>query len=96
MLLIFVRTIDRIKWGRAKTYEESAPHEYIVKGYFSLEGRKIFLELADYIRKYGYKEKFYKTTYIYFVLDDKKYRLMCKNESQDQIINKSDKELIYK
>jgi hypothetical protein len=54
--------IENKKWTFAKTYAKTWPHEYIVQ---EKVDNNLFLEFANYIDKYGYKENFYKKTVTY-------------------------------
>ena len=55
--------IKEQNWTFAKTYAEKWPHEYIVQERVE---KKMFLELANHIDKFGYEEYFYKMKLIYF------------------------------
>ncbi len=51
------------EWTFAKTYAETWPHEYIVQ---EKVDNKLFINLANHIDKFGYIDKFYQKTVIYF------------------------------
>jgi hypothetical protein len=55
--------IEVQNWIFAKTYAKKWPHEYIVQERVE---KKMFLELANHIDKFGYESYFYKMRQIYY------------------------------
>jgi len=55
--------INEQDWIFAKTYAETWPHEYIVRERVDNE---LFLEFANHIDQFGYKDYFYAKKQIYF------------------------------
>ena len=77
--------IKRANWVEAKTYKETAPHEYVVK---TPKETRIIIEFAKYIRKYGYKGTFWGKEYTYLDLDGYKYWTMDKDVEETELINR--------
>ena len=75
-------------WKRATTYEEFAPHEYIVKAHY--KDTQDFEEAARHILRYGFPAKFGKATHIYLPIDGKYYWLMEPTAEEAGIINRCD------
>ena len=61
--------IERQHWKFAKTYAETAPHEYIVDEW----NIELFNEICRLIDNEGYEEKFYDKTFKYFNIGKFKY-----------------------
>ena len=57
-------------WIFAKTYADTWPHEYIVQ---ERVDNDLFLELANHIEQYGYKDYFYEMKLIYFKYNEFTY-----------------------
>ncbi|MCD6435574.1 MAG: hypothetical protein J7L15_04235 [Clostridiales bacterium] len=64
------RFVKDSTWIFAKTYTKTWPHEYIVQ---QKVDNDLFLELADFIDKNGYEEKFYDKKVIYLDCDGYTY-----------------------
>jgi len=69
----YVKFIERNQWIFAKTYATTAPHEYLVKDKLSRPDQKLFEEITQFIRDYGYEQRFYKKVFVYFEFEGKKY-----------------------
>ncbi len=80
--------IDKQKWIFAKTYANKAPHEYIVIKQGHPE-RKMFEEFVLFIRKHGYKEKFWNRYYTYYNIGEYKYWTMGAPLEQTYILNRT-------
>jgi len=78
--------IENSTWIFAKTYVKTWPHEYIVQEKVDCD---LFIELADFIDKNGYEEKFYKIKVVYLDYDGYSYWHM------DNIINRCVEEDTY-
>ena len=87
--------IESVDWVFAKTYKDSAPHEYLLKKNLSDEDKDIFNDFIRYIKDNGYVEYFYKTPYTYLDLDDKKYWTMEDNLNEVELLNRADKDKKY-
>ena len=70
----FIEFIASQKWIFAKTYSETAPHEYCLKK--NCETIELFNEAVQFIRDNGVKEFFFKKSFIYFYHDGYKYWTM--------------------
>lgn len=83
-----IRAEDR---RTAKTYEEKAPHAYVIEG--KAKDRGTFEQMDRYIQSNGYIEYYYRTPYRYLRFGKYKYRSMdC---SGGRIINRALSQKIY-
>jgi len=81
--------IDSADWIFAKTYAKTAPHEYAVRGKNQhLEDE--FVYFVKFIRKHGYKEKFWSRTYTYYDVGEYKYWTMGNPIDETTIINRAE------
>jgi len=80
--------VSKFKWIWAKTYEKFAPHEYIVVKH-NHPDRKTFEEVVKFIRKNGFKAKFGRKTFTYFILDGYKYWTMGDSIDNTWILNRA-------
>lgn len=55
--------IENQNWIFAKTYADTYPHEYIVQ---ERVDNDLYMQLAEFIDKNGYKEYFYEKEQIYY------------------------------
>lgn len=60
-------------WRFAKTYANTAPHEYVVLGHLSEAMRKEFRWFESCITKFGTKMPYYRTFFIYLYIGKYKY-----------------------
>lgn len=96
--------ISRFIWRNAKTYEQFAPHEYILnfpcwkikkdgncKGECEpcKQNREEFENWALFIRKYGERCKMLKTTYTVLCVDDRQYWTMGDPMNTTWVLNRS-------
>ena len=70
----------------AKTMAEH-PHSYTLINEW--DNSQEFYDVVQYIRDYGVKEKFFKTTYIYLYMDGTKYWSMGAPLSETILINRA-------
>lgn len=68
----FRNFVDRQEWTFAKSYAESAPHEYIAVNPDDSR-RKDFIQALEFLFKNGVREKFYGQSYTRYILDGRKY-----------------------
>lgn len=64
--------IERIyeqQWKYAKTYDKTAPHEYIVYPW----NKELFNGIGDYIDKYGWDTKYYNSDVRYGLIGNYRY-----------------------
>lgn len=80
--------IESVKWQRAKTYDETAPHEYTVRKWNPHLDDE-FVWFAMHIREIGIAEKFWKRKYMYLYLDGYRYWTMGAPIGITIIINRS-------
>lgn len=80
--------IDRNNWKEAKTYKQTAPHEYLVFDELSNKDKVIFIDFVIHIRKNGIKERFWRTFFIYYYLDGYKYWTMGNPIEETTILNR--------
>jgi len=64
-----LKKIDNQKWKFAKTYAETAPHEYIVDEW----NIDLFKEICHLIDTDGYEEMFYDKPFRYYNIGKYKY-----------------------
>jgi len=62
---------DKLKWTFAKTYENTTPHEYVIRGK-TIDHIK-FNFMARMIRQYGTDKPFFSKTFIRYYDDDQGY-----------------------
>jgi len=68
------RRVESQIWKFAKTYAQTAPHEYIVDEW----NIKLFREICHLIDTQGYEEKFYDKPFRYYNIGEYKY-WYCEN-----------------
>lgn len=74
-------------WHFAKSMP-NIPHSYARKKERSNKSQ--FLDVAEYIKKNGVLESFYKSDYAYFYTSTHKYWVMDKNPADAEIINRAE------
>lgn len=84
-----LKFIEQAYWRFAKTYAETAPHEYCVKDKLTPELQKEFEWFDTQIKQYGVDEKFFRMTYKYLHLNGKKYWTMEKPHETPILINRA-------
>lgn len=87
--------IDSNKWIFAKTYAETAPHEYIVYDDLTEEAQKEYRWFVQQIKDNGIDEKFYKSTFRYLYFDDMKYWTHYSDNNPEGILNRDPEENKY-
>lgn len=93
----FRNFVSIFKWTFAKTYADTAPHEYIVLEKVGLEHKAEFIRAAQFIRDAGFEAYYYRRKGFYYILDDNYYWTMDKNVEDTNLLNRaklSDYELI--
>jgi hypothetical protein len=68
--------IKKGKWINSKTYEKTAPHEYLLKTTLNEEDKKTFDKFVRTINEKGYTKDFYKKQFTYLDIDGYKYWTM--------------------
>lgn len=80
------------QWTFAKTYAETWPHEYIVRGRVD---EQLFVQLVLHIRAHGYAGSFYSKSITYFDEGGLVYWTMGEPIASTTIINRCKKEQSY-
>ena len=83
--------IKDVNWVFAKTYAETAPHEYVVKRDLSPELQKEFDWFAKMIFENGVEEFYYSHKNLYLHIGGLKYWSMDKSSEKTDLINRADK-----
>ena len=81
--------INAHKWGFAKTYADTAPHEYIVKTDIDEQYWKAFEDIVVFIRENGFNATFENKTYIYLIVDEYYYWTMGALVGETVILNRA-------
>jgi hypothetical protein len=79
-------------WTFAKTYAQTWPHEYLVRGRVD---EALFLSLVRHIREHGYEGSFYRKPITYFDEDGLVYWTMGAPIEETTIVNRCPKEQSY-
>jgi len=80
--------VEKRIWREAKTYRETAPHEYIVRDCeVDDKGNEAFNRFIIMIRRFGYADYFYKVRHIYWTIDEHKYWTMGWPVDETTVIN---------
>jgi hypothetical protein len=82
--------ISLSRWKFASTYAKVAPHEYTVREWTYSE--PAFEEFVMFIRKHGYKERFWRKEFTYFEIDGWHYWTMGNPLNETTVINRAKKE----
>jgi hypothetical protein len=82
-------------WTEAKTYADSAPHEYVVLDRTPGWSREDFVRAGELIRAYGVPGKFYSMTNIYLEHDGVRYWTMDPRVEDTDLINRADATHVY-
>jgi hypothetical protein len=85
----FHNFVSRFKWTFAKTYANTAPHEYIVLEKVGLEHKAEFISVARFIRDAGFKAFYYRSQGFYYILGDYYYWTMDENVEDTKLINRA-------
>ena len=85
----FKKFVDKFEWVFAKTYANSAPHEYIVLNKVGVEHKDKFVKIAKFIREKGFKAFYYSRSGYYFIIDDYYYWTMDENVNDTDLINRA-------
>jgi hypothetical protein len=77
-------------WREAKTYRETAPHEYVVRKWeTNAQGNQDFDHFIKLIRRFGYADFYYKVRHLYWAIDEFKYWTMGWPVDETIIINRA-------
>jgi hypothetical protein len=81
--------IARYDWKNSKSYEATAPHEYLVRKNIPAEDQDIFNSFIKYIRDHGIPERFWRQRYVYLYMYGWKYWTMGAPVTETTIINRA-------
>jgi hypothetical protein len=82
--------ISRRRWREAVTYRHTAPHEYTVRKWeVGALASQDFEQFANYIRRFGYADYYFKIRHIYWVIDEFKYWTMGWPLEETTVINRA-------
>ena len=73
--------LDTTKFHKAKTWENFAPHEYIIRNKLSKKDQKIFDKIKKFIERNGYRKKFLYKYYNYYNYNGYRYWIDIANGS---------------
>lgn len=85
----------RLDWIWAKTYAESAPHDYVVLGRTPGMSRVDFVRAGAVIRTFGQPGKFYRSTNIYLEAGGWKWWTMDRRVRDTDLINRASTDQSY-
>lgn len=85
----------RLDWIWAKTYAESAPHDYVVLGRTPGFSRVDFVRAGAVIRTFGQPGKFYRSTNIYLEAGGWKWWTMDRRVRDTDLVNRATADVSY-
>ncbi len=85
----------QLDWIWAKTYAESAPHDYVVLGRTAGTSRVDFVRAGAVIRTFGQPGKFYRSTNIYLEASGWKWWTMDRRVRDTDLINRATTDRSY-
>jgi hypothetical protein len=85
----FRNFVEKFNWIFAKTYANTAPHEYIVLQKVGLEYKDEFIKIAKFIREKGFKAYYYSRLGYYYYIDDNYYWTMDEDVNDTDLINRA-------
>ena len=81
--------VNKFDWIFAKTYVNTAPHEYIVLKKVGIEYKDEFINIANFIRDNGFKAFYYSRVGFYYVMDENYYWTMDEDANDTDLINRA-------
>ena len=88
----FREFVNKFDWIFAKTYAETAPHEYIVLKKVGIEYKNDFVKVANFIRENGFKAYYYSRVGFYYIMDKYYYWTMDEDVNDTDLINRAKKD----
>ena len=85
----FREFVNKFQWIFAKTYAQTAPHEYIVLDKVGNKYKDEFVKIAQFIRDKGFKAMYYTREGFYYKLDENYYWTMDENVNDTNLINRA-------
>lgn len=73
----WLRLAPTLKWTWAITYEETAPHWYVVLGRTKGMDRDDFIRAGRVVRTFGEAGRFYSMTNLYLFTEDRRLKFWC-------------------
>ena len=89
--------VHRFTWTFAKTYAETAPHEYVALNKVGGHNKEAFVKAAQFIRDNGFRAMYYTRDGFYYSLEEHYYWTMDENIADTNLVNRarlSDYELV--
>lgn len=86
-----------LEWTFARTYAETAPHDYVVEGRTPGVTHEDVVRAARVIGTFGVPGKFYSTTKLYLTSPDGRYRWWCEGRhfTDATLVNRAATDLLY-
>ena len=81
--------VEGSRWINSKTYEKTAPHEYIFKYNLSSIEQEKFYRAVLYIRDMGVDKKFYSKTFRYLHMGNYKFWTYGDPAKETYILNRA-------
>ena len=81
--------IEKQNWTFAKTYAQTAPHEYIIHGETKGDNTE-YEQAVDFIKKNGFLGYWWKRPRIYFALEGRFYWVLGTQEDPIKVMNRCD------
>ena len=83
------RFIVQFRWIFAKTYADTAPHEYVVLESVGEKYKNDFVQFARFIQNYGFLAKYYTRESYYLEVGDYYYWTMDDRPENTDLINRA-------
>lgn len=84
--------IASVHWTFAKTYAETAPHEYTVRDW-NPDKEELFVKFVEFIRKNGSVKTFWGNEYVYYNIDEWYYWTMGDPLEETILINRAKRKI---
>lgn len=82
--------IVKRSWREAKTYRETAPHEYFVRDWDKTwAGQQAFEQFVTMIRRFGCAGFYYRVRHLYWTVDEYRYFTMGWPVNETTVINRA-------
>jgi len=94
-LVWWLRTAPSLQWTRARTYENSAPHEYIVLDRTPGLNREDFQRIGRVIETFGEPGRFYRSTNLYLTTGQHRYWHMDPSWDRVDLVNRAINDRVY-
>lgn len=91
----WLRTAEQLAWIWARTYADSAPHDYVVLGRTAGLTRQDFVRAAKVIHTFGEPGRFYRSTNIYLTHGRYRWWTMDADLDDTNLINRAVNDRVY-